>query len=236
MKTILQELHSHANPEIAAHSTRFFKTAPGEYGAGDKFLGIRVPQLRQIAKKHIDLPLPTTIKLLNNPYHEIRLTALLLLTYKYQHAGKKKTNNPALQQEIYDLYLANRRFINNWDLVDTTAPKIIGAHLLTRPQERTILYDLAQSTNLWDRRIAILATYTFIKSGEFTDTLKLAKILLNDPHDLIHKAVGWMLREMGKVDQPTLENFLNQHHQKMPRTMLRYAIEKLPNFILSRAA
>jgi 3-methyladenine DNA glycosylase AlkD len=207
-----------ANPEIASHSLRFFKTAAGEYGSGDKFLGIRVPVIRQAVKKFETTSLPVTTKLLKSEYHEIRLFALLLLVANYSKAdedGRKK---------IYELYLNNTRYINNWDLVDSSAHKIVGIHLENR--DRTDLYKLSKSTSLWERRIAIIATYHFIRNNQFDDTLKISRQLLDDEEDLIHKAVGWMLRETGKRDKGTETAFLNRHYQAMPRTMLRYAIEK----------
>ncbi|HEC85554.1 MAG TPA: DNA alkylation repair protein, partial [Thioploca sp.] len=190
----------------------------GEYGEGDKFLGIKVPVQRKVAKKYQALSLTDIQTLLNSDIHEYRLTALILLINHYTKA------NDTNKQKIFDFYLHNTKHINNWDLVDITAPKIVGDYLLDKP--RDILYQLARSTNLWEKRIAIIATMTFIKQDDFSDTLKLAEILLNDEHDLIHKAVGWTLREVGKREQSVEENFLNKHYKQMPRTMLRYAIER----------
>ena len=220
IKKIEQELHACADQHIAEHSSRFFKTGPGQYGEGDKFLGIRVPVLRKIARSHRQLDISKAETLLHSEFHEIRLTALLILVEKY------KGGDDSLRQEIYELYLSNSEYINNWDLVDVSAPAIVGHFLADR--DRDALYDLAVSSNLWERRIAILATFHFIRTNSFADTIRLAEILLNDEHDLLHKAVGWMLREVGKRDPDLLIDFLDRHYQKMARTMLRYAIERLP--------
>jgi len=217
---IEKELHGLADDQTAAHSQKFFKTGPGQYGEGDRFLGIRVPVLRKIARRYPNLDLPSTEKLLHSPFHEIRLTALLILVERY------KRGDGRVQEEIYELYLKNSEFINNWDLVDVSAPHIVGHYLEHR--DRDILYTLARSDDLWERRIAILATFHFIRSDSFTETLKLAEILHNDEHDLLHKAVGWMLREVGKRDLDREVAFLDEHYQKLPRTMLRYAIERFP--------
>lgn len=214
----IDHLHQLADPETAEQSQRFFKTAEGEYGFGDKFLGIRVPVIRQAVKRYKTLPLADTESLLRSEYHEIRLFALLLLVFRFSNA------DAAEQEEIYHLYLNNSRYVNNWDLVDSSAPYIVGAFLYKR--ERSILYELAQSHLLWERRIAIMATFHFIKHDQYDDTLHIAKLLLNDTEDLIHKAVGWMLREVGKRDRAAETAFLKEHYHKMPRIMLRYAIEK----------
>jgi 3-methyladenine DNA glycosylase AlkD len=211
-------LHSLADPEIAGHSQRFFKTAPGEYGYGDKFLGIRVPVIRKAVKKYANTALPVSTRLLKSEYHEIRLFALLLYVFQFSDSDEKK------QQTIFDLYLNNTRYINNWDLVDSSAHKIVGAHLEDR--DRAVLYTLSTSTSLWERRIAIISTAHFISKDQFDDTLEISRQLLDDREDLIHKAVGWMLREVGKRDKHTEVSFLEKHYRKMPRTMLRYAIEK----------
>jgi 3-methyladenine DNA glycosylase AlkD len=213
-------LRSSANSIIAEHSQRFFKTGKGEYGEGDKFLGIRVPVLRKHAKQFLDLPLKETTSLLQSQYHEERLCALLILVLKFSKVSDRE------KQAIYRLYLRNTQFINNWDLVDSSAHQIVGRFLTD--SDKQPLYRLAKSSSLWERRIAIIATYHFIKSGQFTDTLKLSKILLLDDHDLMHKAVGWMLREVGNRDRAAEVAFLQVHYPKMPRTMLRYAIEKFP--------
>ena len=215
---ITNHLHSLANDERAQHAMRFFKTGVGEYGEGDKFLGIRVPVIRLEVKKYKDASLSTAEKLLKSEYHEIRLFALLLLVSRYSNG------NVVEQTRIYQLYLSNTLYINNWDLVDSSAPYIIGAHL--NDKDKSILYELAKSTSLWERRIAILATFYFIRKNKFGDVLRIAEQLLNDPENLIHKAVGWMLRETGKRDMATEVAFLKRHYQQMPRTMLRYAIEK----------
>ena len=205
----------------AAILQRFFKTGKGEYGEGDIFLGIKVPVQRKLSIKYKDLALSDCINLLKSKEHEYRLTALFILIQKYKKAKEKE------KKRIVDLYLKNTKYINNWDLVDLSAPNILGDWLHKRPKK--ILYKLTKSSLLWDRRIAIMATFTFIKLNEYTDALRLSKILLADEHDLIHKAVGWMLREVGKRDRKTEEKFLDRHCKKMPRTMLRYAIEKYPN-------
>ncbi len=199
---------------------RFFKTGPGQYGEGDVFLGIRVPDLRSLAREHRTARLSEIKQLLKSKFHEERVLALMMLVHAYSKGDEvtKKT--------IYDLYLKSTRFINSWDLVDLSAHHIVGHYLSDKPKEP--LYHLAKSDSLWERRIAIIATAYFIKRGEFTETLKISKMLLSDKEDLIHKAVGWMLREVGNRDQATEERFLIAHYKRMPRTMLRYAIEKFP--------
>jgi 3-methyladenine DNA glycosylase AlkD len=199
---------------------RFFKTAPGEYGEGDLFLGIRVPLLRRLAREFDGLALTDTCLLLNSSIHEERLLSLLILVHGYRK-GDVQT-----RKRIYGLYLKNIRFINNWDLVDSSAEHIVGAHLMRRSREP--LHGLACSSSLWKRRIAIMATFHFIKNGDFKETLSLVKILMEDREDLIHKACGWMLREIGKRDMEVEQAFLNMHCPRMPRTMLRYSIEKFP--------
>ena len=215
---INEYLLSLADPQIASHSQRFFKTAAGEYGFGDKFLGIRVPVLRLAVKKFEDSSLPDATKLLRSEYHEIRLFALLLLVANFANA------NDDGKEKIYQLYLSNTRYINNWDLVDSSAHKIIGPYLENK--DKAVLYTLAKSNSLWERRIAVIASFYFIRNNQFDDTLNLSQQLLDDQQDLIHKAVGWMLREVGKRDKTAEVKFLNKHYQAMPRTMLRYAIEK----------
>lgn len=212
-----KELAAAADPERARNSAWFFKTGEGQYGHGDRFIGLTVPTMRRIAHRYIHLPLADVEKLLASRIHEHRFVALEILVAQYE-----RENSPA----FVNFYLKHTQFINNWDLVDTSAPYILGQHLLTRP--RTILYRLAKSRNLWERRIAVIATMPLIRAGELEDTFALAKILLPDQHDLIHKAVGWMLREAGKKSAPALVAFLKQHHAQMPRTMLRYAIERFP--------
>ncbi len=210
-----------ADPQQAQHLQRFFKTAPGEYGAGDRFLGIRVPQQRALVKEfHAQISSTEAASLLQSAYHECRLTALLLWIQHYQGG------TPTEREQIYAAYLSNTARINSWDLVDTSAPHIVGEHLLERPRDK--LYQLAHSASLWERRIAIVSCLRLLKNADFHDTLQLAECLLHDSEDLIHKAVGWLLRELGKRDLAALENFLQQHAAQMPRTMLRYALEKFP--------
>ncbi len=218
---IISHLKKLCDPARATHSLRFFKTGVGEYGEGDKFLGLTVPQIRSTVNQFWrKLTLAEVDQLLASSYHEHRLTGLLLLVKQYEKGDDE------IKKAIYDFYLTHLSRINNWDLVDLSAPNIIGDYLLTR--SRSILYKLAKSKNLWQRRVAILSTFTFIRDHQFKDALSLATILLADPHDLIHKAVGWMLREIGKRDLFVLTAFLDSHAHHMPRTMLRYAIEKLP--------
>ncbi|MCD4762199.1 DNA alkylation repair protein [bacterium] len=214
-----KELKTQANPIQAAILQGFFKTGKGEYGEGDIFLGIKVPIQRKILKSYLSLSFKDLKYLLNSKIHEYRLGAVLILVERYKKGEEKE------RKSIYKFYLENAERINNWDLVDLSAPHIVGNYLLT--SDRKVLYKLAQSKNLWKRRIAILATFTFIRNFEYVDTLLLAEKLLLDKHDLIHKAVGWMLREMGKRDLKVLEGFLNKYHKTMPRVMLRYAVERL---------
>jgi len=214
------QLRQLASPSNAKFLQRFFKTAPGEYGAGDQFIGIRVPVLRRLAKEFHLLPLREVTLFLRSPIHEERLLALLILVDAFQRGDESR------RVAIYKLYLKNLAGVNNWDLVDTSAPLIIGRHLTER--SRAILFRLARSKNLWHRRVAMLATFHFIRQNDFADALRLAESLRDDKHDLMHKAVGWMLREIGKRDVTVLKKFLDQHAAVMPRMMLRYAIEKLP--------
>lgn len=214
------ELKKLGNRSQAEILQRFFKTGPGEYGEGDQFLGIRVPVLRRFVREHTDISLAETAKLLRSPYHEIRLTALFLLIRFY------KKGDEALKKKIVRLYLRSMKYINNWDLVDLSAPNIIGDYLLTR--DRQILYKLIRSSSLWKRRVAVLATFALIRQNDFRDTLRLAEMTMDDQEDLMHKAKGWMLREIGKRDKNILKAFLDLHAPQMPRTMLRYAIEKFP--------
>ncbi|MFH1781531.1 MAG: DNA alkylation repair protein, partial [Patescibacteria group bacterium] len=217
LSDIKQELQNLADSKQAENLQRFFKTGKGEYGEGDFFIGLRVPQIRKIVnKEYKDTSLADIEKLLHSNIHEHRMTALLLLVKKFEKANKQE------QEEIYNLYLKNTKYINNWDLVDVTTPNIVGTYLLEK--DRTILYKLVKSKDLWEKRISILATFPFIRNNDFEDSLKISEILLTDNHDLIHKAVGWMLREVGNRDIKTEEIFLNKHCKKMPRTMLRYAI------------
>lgn len=198
---------------------RFFKTGPGEYGAGDFFLGITVPKLRKFAKQYVNfLGLKTAVALLKSKFHEERLLALIILVLKYEKSLRDR-------EKIFHLYLKHTDYINNWDLVDLSAPNIVGSYL-ENDKKRKVLYRLAKSKSIWERRIAVLSTFYFIRRKRYQDTLKIAKLLLHDKHDLIHKAVGWMLREVGKRNLLAEEQFLNKYYQKMPRTMLRYAIER----------
>ncbi len=217
---IIQEIKKRENKDQAKALARFFKTGKGEYGEGDVFLGLKVPESREIAKKFKDIPLKEVQGLLNSKIHEHRLIALLILIEKYKKESEEG------KRKIFDFYLKNTRNINNWDLVDLSAPNIVGDFLLGKKKERKILYSLAKSKNLWERRIAVLATFAFIREGQFDDAFKITKMLLWDEHDLIHKAVGWMLREAGKRDYGKEKEFLTKHCSKMPRTMLRYSIEK----------
>jgi 3-methyladenine DNA glycosylase AlkD len=217
---ISAELKKMGNAQRAEVSQRFFKTGPGEYGEGDVFIGITVPDLRKLAKKHEAIPQRDIKQLLKSPVHEERLFALLVLVSRYQKGAA------ADRARIYRLYLGSTRYINNWDLVDLTAPSIVGHYLSDKNREP--LYDLAKSTSLWERRIAIVSTIFFITQNDFEDTLAISKRLLGDGEELIHKAVGWMLREVGKRDRKSEEAFLMAHYKTMPRTMLRYAIEKFP--------
>ena len=217
---IKYEMRKLANKKIAEHSQRFFKTGKGQYGEGDIFLGIRVPVLRKIAKKFRRISLAEVSKLLESKFHEERLLSILMLVNLF------KSGDEDDQELIYELYLDKTKFINNWDIVDISAGNIVGAFLFKK--DKAPLYRLVFSENLWERRIAIVATFYFIRNDEFDDTLKIAEILFTDKEDLIHKAVGWMLREVGKRVIEIEEEFLEEHYLKMPRTMLRYAIERFP--------
>jgi len=216
-----QTLRAHKDPKKAKVLQGFFKTGPGEYGEGDKFLGIKVPILRSIAQQFLALKLEQLSDLIDASFHEERLVTLLILVERY-----KKYDDEALREEIYEFYCRHMDSINNWDLVDLSAQYIVGHYLFAR--KKTILKEWAKDPNLWVRRIAIVSTHYFIRQNQFSETLKIAKLLLNDQEDLIHKAVGWMLREVGKRNLGEEEKFLKQHYQKMPRTMLRYAIERFP--------
>jgi len=214
------EIKKLKNPEKAKLYQRFFKTGKGEYGEGDVFLGLTVPQCRTIAKKYLNLPLKEISILLKSKIHEHRWLVSMIIGRQYKRTDEKGKKN------IVDFYLQNAKRFNNWDLIDGTAPSILGDWLLDK--DRSTLYQFACSSNLWERRISVMATFAFIKEGDFTDNFKIAEILLTDKHDLIHKAVGWMLREVGKRDLEAEEKFLKKHYRQMPRTMLRYAIEKFP--------
>ncbi len=212
------ELGSMDKPGKREIFQRFFKTGKGEYGEGDVFIGLSVPEQRAVAKKYMDIGMDDVEKLLKSKTHEHRLVALLMLIEKFRNSdnrGKKR---------IYDFYLDNTMHVNNWDLVDMSAARIVGEYLMDK--DRKVLYKLAKSDSIWERRISIISTHIFIKNNDFGDTLKLSEILLNDRHDLIHKAVGWMLREVGKRNQKAEEKFLMKYHKEMPRTMLRYSIER----------
>lgn len=220
LNELRKALRAAARPGDAEILQWFFKTGPGEYGEGDRFLGVRVPAVRKLVRSSDRLKLADLLRLLHSEYHEERLLALLILVRRFERGDIDE------RQKIFALYLKETRYINNWDLVDLTAPKIVGAWLLDKPRDR--LRKLARSKNLWERRIAVLATFAFIRAGEFEDTMELCRSLMRDPHDLMHKACGWMLREVGKRDEKTLTDFLDHHAPTMPRTMLRYAIERMP--------
>jgi 3-methyladenine DNA glycosylase AlkD len=215
-----RRLRALADPVRARLLRGYFKTGKGEYAEGDRFLGLRVPQVRAVAREFEGLPLDECVGLLQSPWHEARLMALLVLVRCYERGDARQ------KKAVYELYAGHTRLVNNWDLVDLSAPRIAGAHLLERSQAP--LDRWARSANVWERRIAVLATAAFIGAGDVTPTLRLARRLLADPHDLIHKAVGWMLREAAKRDRPATERFLRAHQRRMPRTMLRYAIERFP--------
>lgn len=217
LNKIKSDLKTLANPEKIKIYQNFFKTSKGQYGEGDIFIGVSVPNTRKVAIKYTDIDLNIAEKLLDSRIHEERLLGVLILVQKYQ-----KTND----DKIARFYLKHNKKINNWDLVDLSADKIVGHYYYNKP--RDYLHKLAKSDNLWERRTSIVATFYFIKNNQFKDTLHISQILLKDKHDLIQKAVGWMLREVGKKDEQTLINFLQKHYKNMPRTMLRYAIEKFP--------
>ncbi len=239
------ELVAHASPERAKTNSWFFKTRPGQYGEGDQFIGVTVPDARKVARHFRDLPLDEVAKLLASPLHEVRLTGLLVLVERYKHCqgqvgvsrlhsadaythGREHVLHTKREmQATVHCYLAHLDRVNNWDLVDVSAPQILGVHYLTYGGERK-LYMFAKSKNLWERRIAIVATFAFIRTGRCEHTLAIAELLLTDIEDLLHKATGWMLREVGKRDRRVLDMFLASHGARMPRTMLRYAIEKHP--------
>ncbi|AEX84669.1 putative DNA alkylation repair enzyme [Marinitoga piezophila KA3] len=215
IEKIISEISEFKNSERAEHSQKYFKGNDG-YGKGDKFLGIKVPIIRRFAKKYKDLDFSEIEKFLNSEYHEFRLLALFILTHKYKKYPDK----------VVEVYLKNIDNVNNWDLVDSSAPHILGAYLYEK--DKSLLYDFAKSNNLWKQRIAILSTFYFIKRNDFSDALRISEILINHEHHLIHKAVGWMLREIGKRNKKVEDEFLKKYYEKMPRTMLRYAIEKYP--------
>lgn len=220
LKSDLKKLGS---KEKAQHHMQFFKTQKGEYGEGDQFIGVTVPEQRTIAKKYKDLSLTDIESLLHSDIHEHRLTALFIMVYQFKKGDNEK------QKHIVDMYIKNAKRINNWDLVDSSAPYILGPYLLDK--DRKIVYKLAKSRNLWEQRIGIMSTFAFIKDHDYKDTLEISKMLLHHKHDLIHKAVGWMLREVGNRDKKTEEAFLKKYYKSMNRTMLRYAVEKFPENI-----
>lgn len=218
LERLKREAKKLSNSKRAKSNEWFFKTGKGDYGEGDKFLGLTVPECRKVAQGFKDLSLSDSIKLLGSKYHEERLIALFILVAKFEKG------DVVIREKIYNLYLKNIKHVNNWDLVDSSAHKIVGAYL--KDKNRDVLYKLAKSEDLWEKRVAIIATARFIQDKDFEDTLKVAGILLYDSHDLIHKAVGWMLREVGKRNMEAEEKFLKKYYKNMPRTMLRYAIEK----------
>jgi 3-methyladenine DNA glycosylase AlkD len=221
-KDVLKELHALANPRKATNLQRFFKTGPGDYAEGDIFLGIVVPITRVIAKKYADLPLPDIKRLTESTYHEVRFCGLLILIKQFEKAGCK-----AEQKRLFDFYIKQLKagYINNWDLIDVTGVRM-GKYLTDQKSSLSFLKQLAKSDDLWERRMAVIFTFAFQKIGDPYPTLEMADILLKDDHDLIHKAVGWALREVGKMDGPLLRNYLKENAHQMPRTMLRYSIEK----------
>jgi 3-methyladenine DNA glycosylase AlkD len=226
LAALRKELHAAADPVDASFLQRFFKTAPGQYGAGDTFLGLRVDTLRRLVRDYPELEDSQALEMLASPWHEERLLALLFLVHMYRRGDR------SVRAQLYRAYLANTRYINNWDLVDASAQHIVGAHLDVG--NISVLERLARSDRIWERRIAIISTFHFIKLGRFKPTLRIAELLLHDTHDLIHKAVGWMLREVGKRDRKVEDAFLRKHYRTMPRTMLRYAIERHPEPLRKR--
>lgn len=221
MIKLQKELKKLANPKIAEHSQRFFKTQKGDYGYGDIFIGVRAPQLRSLAKSNIHLTFSDIKILIKSKIHEERMLGLLILVYKYRSSKEEKEHD-----KIYSFYIKHFKYINNWDLVDISCPHIVGPYLMNR--DRKVLYTWAKSDHLWTKRIAMITNWWLVRKGDLGDVFKIAKILLKDEHDLIHKAVGWMLREAAKKDLVKAEAFLKKHYKSMPRTMLRYAIEKFP--------
>lgn len=217
-------LEQEADTDKARHQQRFFKTGPGGYGEGDRFIGVTLPVQRRIAKKYRDTPVSELAAMLGSEIHEHRQTALLIMVESY----KLKKASEGRRRELVQLYLDKMDSVNNWDLVDSSAHYILGPWMLAEPEQRQLLYTLARTEKLWHQRIAIMTTFAFLRAGEFEDTFKLADLLLDHPHDLIHKAVGWMLREVGNRDRAAEESFLKPRYKSMPRTMLRYAIERFP--------
>lgn len=219
IEEIINEIKSHSNYNLAQHHAGFFRTAVGQYGEGDLFYGLKVPDIRSIAKKYFKNTNLTEInELIKNPFHEVRLAAMIILIFKFNNSSAEE------KEQIFNLYLNSVDYINNWDLVDISAPHIVGAFLFDKNTDK--LWTLAKSNHLWSQRISVIATFYFIKQGEFTATLELSEYFLTHKHDLMHKAAGWMLREVGKRDIKVLYEFLDKFHKIMPRTMLRYSIEK----------
>ena len=226
---IHQALMKLSDPVRAAHSMSYFKTGPGEYGHGDRFVGLSVPKVRTLAREFEEIPLSSLTKLISSKIHEERLLALFIVRIQYEQADKpqnKKKTTSLSQRELFHFLLRHQKYLNNWDLVDSIVPYVHGHYLFSNPSERKRMLVLAKSKSLWERRIAVLSTSYFIRQNDPKPILKLAKLLLNDQEDLIHKAVGWMLREMGKRSEQSLRQFLDQWAAKMPRTMLRYSLEK----------
>lgn len=224
LSNLRSELKTYASPERKKANEWFFKTGNGEYGAGDKFIGLSMPNIRKIAKKYNDLLLSDIKKLLTSPIHEERMTALIILVDQFSKGDE------LLQTKLFEFYLKNDKYINNWDLVDVTAPKIVGAYILKHPSKQSTLIQYSKSNNLWQRRIAIISTFAFIRSNQFNLTMQIGETLFSDTHDLTHKAVGWMLREVWKRDHKLIETFLIENYNSIPRTTLRYAIERMVEF------
>lgn len=224
LQTKLRKLE---DKEYAKKCLRFFKTEPGEYAHGDKFLGIKVPVLRTLAKENIHLSLSDIKKIIKSEYHEERMLGLFILVNKYN-----KAKDFVEEERLFNIYISSFKYINNWDLVDVTCPHIVGKYLINK--DRSILYEWAKSDDLWTKRIAMITNWWFVRKGDLKDVYKIADILLEDDHDLIHKAVGWMLREAGKKDEKRLKSYLKKHYQSMPRVMLRYSIEKFPKEVRSQ--
>ena len=223
------DLRKVARPDKASFLPKFFQAFPGGYGEGDQFLGCVVPDQRRVARKHRDASRSVLVELFQSPWHECRLTGMLILVSQFQTADRPRNPDRESQtQDLVDFYLSHLDAADNWDLVDATAPKILGPHLLAHPDQRDVLDRLAASDSLWRRRTSVVACLPLIKDGDFSDLLRLAKELIDDDHDLLHKAIGWMLREVGKQDLDELRTFLTGHASQMPRTMLRYAIERMP--------
>lgn len=221
LKDLVKSTRALKNPTKARNMLRFFKTGVGQYGEGDIFLGLVSAQVGEIVKKYRELPLSGCLELLKSKYHEERMIALQILVYQFKHAKED-----SVKKKIFNIFIKNTKYINNWDLVDCNVEHVIGEYLYDKPKD--LLYKFALSKDLWERRIAIISTFNYIKKGEAEETLKIAEMLLNDKHDLIHKAVGWMLREVGKrCDEKILLGFLDKYSKQMPRTMLRYSLERL---------